>query len=325
MVDIDQYYTILELMPGASADEIRQAYRDLVKVWHPDRFSRGTRLQKKAEERTRLINEAYEVLRSYIELGPAKPKKKKTGKESQRTSKSSTRASRSPERIFKNSVGIKFAVISPGVFMMGSPEGIGEDDEHPLHKVRITRAFHMGITPVTQAQWKAVMGSNPSSFKGDDLPVECISWNDAKRFVQSLSRKEDIFYRLPTEAEWEYACKGKSLTRYYFGSDEAELPMHAWFLDNSEMQTHPVGLKTPNSLGLYDMHGNVWEWCEDWYDEKYYKSSPTNKPRGPAMGKHRVVRGGSWSLSAPMLRSGYRIGNKPNSVSRLIGFRCVKD
>jgi len=326
MVDIDQCYAILEIAPGAPLEEVKAAYRDLMKVWHPDRFSKDLRLQEKALERTKSINEAYQTLQAYVGLGPEKPGRKPERKpERKPKQKPKQKDKAGDEDKYRNSIGMGFAFIRPGVFTMGSPETEGEDDEHPRHKVRITKAFLMAVTPVTQAQWAAVMDSEPSHFRGNDLPVENVSWNDAKRFARELGRMDGGNYRLPTEAEWEYACRAKSLTSYYFGNDENKLHEYAWFFENSGMQTHPVGWKKSNAFDLHDMYGNVWEWCEDWYGEKYYKSSPINKPRGPTSGRHRVIRGGSWSLGASMLRSAYRIGAQPENKSRLVGFRCIKD
>ncbi len=204
---------------------------------------------------------------------------------------------------FENSVGMEFVLIPAGEFMMGSPEGEGDYDERPQHKVIITRPFYMQTTPVTQAQWKKVIGrkflrrtKNPSYFKGDDLPVERVSWKDAQRFLEKLNQKEQKGrYRLPTEAEWEYACRAGSATKYSFGNDEGRLGEYAWYDKNSGGKTHPVGQKKPNAWGLYDMHGNVWEWCSDWYDKDYYRNSPSRNPKGPTNGRYRVLRGGSWS------------------------------
>jgi len=304
MPDVNRYYAILELDPGASKEEIRHAYKDLIKVWHPDRFLKDPPLQEKAEEKTKLINEAYEILQSYSDA---------------RTQTTQ------PAETYTNSIGMEFVLIHPGRFLMGSPEGEGEDDEHPQHKVRITKPFYMGVALVTQTQWTAVMGSYPSYFRGDELPVESVSWNDVRRFIWNLNRKENTQYRLPTEAEWEYACRAGSHMEYCYGDDNEELGEFAWFSENSDMHTHPVCLKKPNAFGLFDVHGSVWEWCEDWYEENYYKKSPINKPKGPSTGKHRIIRGGCWEFGASMLRSAYRLGAAPDKAGRLIGFRCAKD
>ncbi|HEY7545724.1 MAG TPA: bifunctional serine/threonine-protein kinase/formylglycine-generating enzyme family protein, partial [Blastocatellia bacterium] len=180
-----------------------------------------------------------------------------------------------------------FVQIPQGEFLMGSEKG--EGDEKPAHKVRISRPFEMGKYEVTQAQWEAVMGNNPSNFKGANLPVENVSWNDAQEFIQKLNARNDGYvYRLPTEAEWEYACRAGSTGDYAGNLDEM-----AWHGSNSASKTHSVGQKKPNAWGLHDMHGNVWEWCMDWYLENYYSQSPSADPPGPGTGSLRVSRGGS--------------------------------
>ena len=203
----------------------------------------------------------------------------------------------------KPEVDIDFAYIPPGEFMMGI--ALIEKDyyrtgEIPQHRVRISKGFHIGVTEVTQAQWKAVMGTNPSYFKGDDLPVERVSWYDAVQFCERLTRIKGKRCRLPTEAEWEYACRAGSQTRFYFGDDLCNLDEYAWRFHNSNWRTHPVGQKKPNAFRLYDMHGNVKEWCSDWYyDDDYYRKAPLADPAGPDRGMFRVLRGGSWSDGSP--------------------------
>ncbi|MHC5541803.1 formylglycine-generating enzyme family protein, partial [Singulisphaera rosea] len=198
-----------------------------------------------------------------------------------------------------NSVGMTFVSIPAGEFLMGSSasEQDAEFFEKPQHRVRITRPFHLGVTEVTQGQYRAVTGQNPSQFKGsDDLPVENVSWEDAVAFCKMLNEREKAqlggdYYRLPTEAEWEYACRAGSTKRYSFGDDEAGLGEFAWFEANSKGKTHPVGEKRPNAFGLNDMFGNVWEWCQDWYDEDYYGQSGNADPLGPPRAAFRVDRG----------------------------------
>ncbi|MFA4985095.1 MAG: SUMF1/EgtB/PvdO family nonheme iron enzyme [Candidatus Brocadiia bacterium] len=223
--------------------------------------------------------------------------------------------------------------VSPGSFSMGSEKGSA--DEKPVHKVTLTKAFLMGATEVTQKQWIAVMGNNPSNFKGDDLPVECVSWNDAVEFCRKLTAAErqkgnlpaGMEYRLPTEAEWEYCCRAGSTTTYCFGDDEGRLGDYAWFSGNSGNTTHPVGRTKPNAWGLYDMHGNVWEWCHDWYADKYQAGGQAD-PVGPATGQYHVLRGGSWIYGgAGFCRSASRISCGPLNWLNIIfpdfGFRVV--
>jgi len=229
--------------------------------------------------------------------------------------------------IATNSIGMKLIYIPPGEFMMGSPDSEKDrhSDEGPQHRVRISKGFYMSVTEVTQAQCKAVMGSNPSSFQGDDLPVEQASWNDAIEFCNKLSQKEGKGYRLPTEAEWEYACRAGSTTRFYFGDGDSQLSHYAWYDVNSGSKTHRVGKKKPNAFGLYDMHGNVLEWCSDWYDAGYYSQSPGDDPKGPSTGQYRVFRGGRWGSSANSCRVAARNFLTPVDCSFSLGFRLVLD
>jgi len=187
----------------------------------------------------------------------------------------------------------------------------------------------MGKHPVTQKQYENLAGENPSHFKesGPESPVEQVNWNEAIAFCRKLqdhlgqagNRHE---CRLPTEAEWEYACRAGSQKNYCFGDDEAKLEEYAWHGENSGGKTQPVGQKKPNQWGLYDMHGNVWEWCRDWYDQ--YPKGPVTDPTGPVEGTSRVLRGGSWRVELPSaLRSAYRFNLAPDSRRNLIGFRCV--
>ena len=202
---------------------------------------------------------------------------------------------------------LEMILIRPGSFMMGSDKG--DPEEKPVHKVKITKPFYMGKFEVTQAQYQAVMGSNPSNFKGEgNLPIETVSWDDCRKFLKKLNEKiPGKDFRLPTEAEWEFACRAGSTTEYCFGDDESILEQYAWYSKNSESKTHPVGGKKPNAWGLYDMHGNVWEWCNDYFGDKYYESSPAEDPKGADSGAVRILRGGSWYTIFPRFcRSAFR-------------------
>lgn len=222
-----------------------------------------------------------------------------------------------------NSVGMDFVYIQPGNFTMGSENG--QSDERPPHDVTLSRGFLMQTTEVTQAQWKAVMGNNPSNFSGcDDCPVETVSWDDCQEFIKRLNGMEGtLAYRLPTEAEWEYACRAGSTTNYYFGDSEASLGDYAWYDGNSGSRTHQVAQKQPNAWGLYDMAGNVWEWCSDWYNSNYYAKSPNVDPVGLGLGASRVNRGGSWYDDAWNCRSADRGGDLPRLRFIHLGFRVV--
>jgi formylglycine-generating enzyme required for sulfatase activity len=235
-----------------------------------------------------------------------------------------------------NSIGVELVWIPPGEFLMGSPqvENGRFDDEGPRHRVTLTKGFYLSVCEITQYHWKLVMENNPSYFKGDFLPVECVSWDDAVEFCRRLSAREGVEYRLPTEAEWEYACRGGTASPYSFGHwgsvreytrpyGQPTLDEYAWFVDNSDMKTHPVGRKRPNAFGLYDMHGNVEEWCQDWHGD--YLSEPVTDPVGPATGDGRVHRGGSWSNMDCFCRSAYRlIHNSSDWRVDDIGFRIAR-
>ena len=219
-----------------------------------------------------------------------------------------------------------FVYVAPGTFLMGSSiREVGRDeDEGPQHLVTISTGFYLGKYEVTQAQWEAVIGSNPSSFKSANKPVENVSWFEAQNFVQKLNAAAgDSLYRLPTEAEWEYACRVGTTTRWSFGEDENKLQTYAWYLENNDPSgTKEVGLKLPNPWGLYDMHGNVWEWCQDWYGP-YDKNAQTD-PTGLSVGSSRVIRGGAFYNSAPILRSASRHAFAPSFRSLNIGLRLVR-
>ena len=226
---------------------------------------------------------------------------------------------------YRNALGMEFVLIPAGEFMMGSPanEPRRSGDEGPRHRVRITKAFHMGATEVTQEHYERVMGKNPSGFKRARNPVEQVSWVDASEFCRRLSLTESAAYRLPTEAEWEYACRAGATGRYCVGDDEGRLRECAWQRGNSGGKAHPVGQKKPNALGLYDMHCNAWEWCADWHDSDYYSGSPAEDPQGPRSGTRRVLRGGSWNYAPHFGRSAYRYRSNPSLTRNSFGFRVV--
>ena len=222
-------------------------------------------------------------------------------------------------------MSLRMVAVQGGTFMMGATEEQGddvEDDEKPVHSVTLD-VFFIGAYEVTQAQWAAVMGTEPSYFKGDDLPVENVSWNDAVSFCEKLSQMTGKTYRLPTEAEWEYAARGGQQVdgTKYAGSDN--IGDVAWYTSNSSSKTHPVGTKLPNALGLYDMSGNVYEWCSGWYGSNYYSSSPSVNPQGPSSGSNRVFRGGGWNRDAQYCRVSNRSNLTPVYRGVNLGFRVV--
>ncbi len=226
--------------------------------------------------------------------------------------------------------GVSFTMVcvAGGTFSMGSSDSEAASGEQPVHSVTLS-GYLIGETEVTQALWLAVMGSNPSYFKGDDLPVENVSWDDCREFIGKLNVLTGASFRLPTEAEWEYAARGgnKSVGRKYSGSDTIDEV--AWYYYNSyalgsshpDYGTHPVASKSPNELGLYDMSGNVWEWCQDWYGS--YSSGSQTNPTGPSSGSDRVFRGGSWNHFAWYCRVSYRRYDSPGYRYNGLGLRLA--
>ena len=240
---------------------------------------------------------------------------------------------------------IRLKRIPDGEFWMGSPDSDPEacDDEKSRHEVEIRQAFYLGVTPVTQAQFAEVMGKDPSHFKDQPAnPVERVTWYDAVAFCNKLSRAEalppyylvagakrvqvrgGLGFRLPTEAEWEYACRAGTETRYSFGDDATLLDRLGWYASNSVGRTHPVGQKSPNAFGLYDMHGNLWEWCWDGYDRFYYQHSLDDDELSMETAAYRVVRGGSWNDLAPEVRSASRYKLSPEVRFNFVGFRVAR-
>jgi formylglycine-generating enzyme required for sulfatase activity len=220
--------------------------------------------------------------------------------------------------VLVNSIGMKLRFVPAGRFQMG----VGEESV----TVTLTKPFFIGVYEVTQEEYERVMGTNPSYYKGASNPVEKISWIDATEFCRRLSaspeeKRAGRSYRLPTEAEWEYACRAGTTTRYSFGDDDSRLDQYAWFSTNSNYATHPVGEKTPNPWGIYDMLGNVWEWCFDWYGQ--YPQQEVTDPVGPNEGSLRVCRGGAWFSDFPQCQSAFRLGLGPMNGTYLNGFRVA--
>jgi len=228
--------------------------------------------------------------------------------------------------VFNGEVRLPLVRIEAGTFLMGSPDDddMASPDEKPPHEVEITRPFYLGAFPVTQKQWAQAMARNPSRFTEDgaERPVESVSWHDARSFCAAVSRATGQDVRLPTEAEWEYACRAGKPTRFWFGDDPDELGERGWFADNSEGRTHPVGTAGhKNRWGLCDLAGNVWEWCSDWSGS--YADAKDVDPQGPPSGSGRVLRGGSWYDDARHCRAAYRNRYRPDNRYDNIGFRVV--
>lgn len=234
-----------------------------------------------------------------------------------------------PAKDFTNSIGMKFVWINPGNFMMGSPkEEISRKDIETQHKVTLTKGFYIGVHAVTQEEWNEVMGNNPSFFKGEkSLPVENVSWDECQEFAKKLREKDKKPYRLPSEAEWEYACRAGTTTPFYFGqtisTDQANYDGQFAYGNgkNGEYRkkTKPVGSFPANAWGLHDMHGNVWQWCQDSWEE--YPEKGMVDPRGSEKGQFRVLRGGSWFDGPVYCRSAARVRNPPGSRQRIFGCR----
>jgi formylglycine-generating enzyme required for sulfatase activity len=261
--------------------------------------------------------------------------------------KDSDKKTGKPLEIRHKQTGMHLVFIPAGEFMMGSPDNEKDREkdgrEGPVHKVRLTKPFYMGKYEVTQAEWKAVMGNNPSQFPGDRNPVEKVSWDDCQEFLKKLNEKVGSAgfspssasseeranaratspFQLPTEAQWEYACRAGTQTRFFFGDDldSKELVQYGWFATNSGGKSHAVGEKKPNAWGLHDMHGNVWEWCSDRFGN--YPSKLVTDPPGPDTGGSRVYRGGSWYYSARYCRSAIRFRGSPGGRDFNLGFRVV--
>ena len=257
--------------------------------------------------------------------------------------------------IYTNSIGMNFSLIAAGSFVMGSPAGTGDATHYPIwpaelgrnsdekqNVVILTKSFYMQTTEVTQMQWEQVMGAgtNPSTFIacGMDCPVEQVSWNDAQNFIDALNASEsrskcnttpNTCYSLPTESQWEYAARGGTLTAFYSGAItntsctplDSNLNKIGWYCGNAVSTTHPVAQMEPNTWGLYDMSGNVYEWCEDWYGP--YSDGPVTDPTGAASGSYRVLRGGTWYYHASLARSAFRSYTAPENSYYDIGFRLV--
>ena len=226
-----------------------------------------------------------------------------------------------PLTLWSNSIGMEFVLIPAGTFTMGAEQEAA--DERPVHQVTISQPFYLGRYPVTQTQWAAIMQTNPSGCRGEHHPVENVSWEDIQQFIHRLNAKEGgTLYRLPTEAEWEYADRAGSTTAYGFGNDARQLHEYAWYKANSGGKTHPVGQLKPNAWGLYDMHDNVWEWVQDWYGA--YPAGAIVDPQGSPSSSSRVRRGGSWSTGAGSCRISKRDGIAPGRILTSLGFRILR-
>jgi formylglycine-generating enzyme len=220
---------------------------------------------------------------------------------------------------------MEMVLVKGGCYQMGDTFGDGDDNETPAHEVCV-KDFFIGKYPVTQIEWAAAMMTNPSKEPscGETCPVENVSWNDAQEFIRKLNQRTGKAYRLPAEAEWEYAARSGGKSEKWAGtSSDTELGDYAWYYNNSEYHSHPVGQKKPNGLGLYDMTGNVWEWMSDWYEDGYYAESPKDEPHGAATGRTRSLRGGYWGDLPKFVRLSRRIGLAPAARAPGSGLRLA--
>ena len=224
-----------------------------------------------------------------------------------------------------NGVSFEMIAVEGGTFTMGATSEQGSDaydDEKPAHQVTLS-SYYIGKTEVTQELWQAVMGSNPSKFSGTNLPVEKVSWEDCQSFVIKLNELTGKNFRLPTEAEWEYAARGGNKSNGFKFSGGNNIAEVAWYSENGNKISHPVATKAPNELGIYDMSGNVWEWCSDWYSSSYYSFSSRSNPTGPDSGSNRVLRGGGWGNNSRQCRVSNRSYSPPTYRDSYLGLRLA--
>jgi len=278
---------------------------------------------RRREERLRQREAA---LRREEEQAAERKRQEEARQAEERRKREESERNRKRDNITLNVSGVEFKMVwvEGGTFTMGCTSEQGGDcssDEYPAHSMTVS-SYYMCETEVTQALWQAVMGNNPSHWKGDNLPVENVSWEDAQEFIEKLNRLTGRTFRLPTEAEWEYAARGGNKSRGYKYSGSNSIDAVAWYKDNSGEKTHPVKRKQANELGLYDMSGNVKERCSDGYDD-YYGSESQNDSGGSSTGSILVVRGGGWYNDASSCRVSYRSGSMPNAISNSGGFRLV--
>ncbi len=288
---------------------------------------RDSRLQKEAEAK-RIADEKSqaEEKRRKEETEArriAEERRREAERKAEEERKRREEEERTKEKAFTiGGVAFKMIRVKGGSFQMGSPDNAPDacDDEKPQHRVTLSD-YYIGETQVTQSLWKAVMGYNPSKLKGESLPVELVSWEDCQKFIKQLNKKTGKTFRLPTEAEWEYAARGGRKSRGFGLARHSDIDIVAWYYGNSGSKTHPVKQKKANELGLYDMIGNVWEWCQDWHAS--YSSSAKTDPSGPSTGDHHVLRGGSWNYSYRFCRVACRYYGKPGRRSDNVGFRLA--
>jgi len=331
--DVDEKWRTYVPLAAKNLDDLAEANCLELGQWYHKELSKSASLTGKRV----LLRRAKDYYKQFVELQTkediqtfrAKAALKSIEKELKKLGAPAIRVSRPVGRTLildlGNGVRMKVVLIPAGSFIMGSPksEANREDDEGPQHKVTISKGFYMGITEVTQKQYTAVTGKNPSTYKAPQSPVETVSWDDAVAFCKKLSATSQRTVRLPTEAEWEYACRAGTRARFFWGSNGKEFGTYAW---SGGGKPHAVGQKKPNRAGLYDMLGNVWEWCADWYDAKYYSTARSVRdPKGPDSGEYHVIRGGCHCHAGWRCRCANRGLPNRNEPHAHTGFRVVME
>ncbi len=287
--------------------------------------TRPTRTQQNQQQNQPARQQSAQPARQNNVQQQSQPARQQQTQPARQQSVQPTQSSTSSRDKILANLAADMVYVEGGTFTMGATAEQGDDAddwEKPAHRVTLS-SFYICKHEVTQEEWEAVMGSNPSNFEGKHLPVERVSWEDCQTFISKLNSITGKHYRLPTEAEWEYAARGGNRSKGYKYSGSNTLGDVAWYNDNSGKKTHEVMTKSPNELGLYDMSGNVKEWCSDWFNREYYADSPNNNPKGPSSGSSRVGRGGSWYYGATYCRVSYHGGDTPSDHDSFRGLRLA--
>ena len=348
---VQQGLTALDYSAGAPDGLFGPATREAIRAWQAGKGFSATEYLTEAQAEALVEQGRRAAVEARTEAERQRQAREAAARaEAERQRRAREEAARQRPRQVRNSIGMEFVRIEAGTFQMGSNDG--DDDERPVHRVRISQPFYLGKYEVTRSEfgrfveatgyttgnscwtyesgeWEEHSGRSwraPGYRQSGTDPVVCVSWEDAQAYAGWVSRATEEAYRLPTEAEWEYAARGGRESRGYVYAGSNRLSAVGWYRENSgrQPQPHPVGQKQPNELGLYDMSGNVWEWVQDWYDDDYYSSSPATDPHGPATGARRVYRGGSWNYLARYCRAAYRNRAAPGYRNSYLGVRLAR-